>query len=201
MHFAIDRGRCGHDTCVWIDRKQSILITGQAISDRVGRRIQVERIRGNANGGSDRNVLVDLIRGSIGISRSRDAELVQIVDGDGKRSCRSRSIARRSLNRDRTRTSMHFAIDRGSGSHDTRVWIDCKQSILIAGQAVCDRVGGRIQVERIRGNAYRGPDRNVFIDLIRGSIGVSRRANAELVQIVDGDVNVRAEVDPSLEAA
>ncbi len=71
---------------------------------------------------------------------------------------------------------MHFAIDRGSGSHDTCVWIDRKQSILITGQAISDRVGRRIQVERIRGNAYRSSDRNVFIDLIRGSIGVSRRA-------------------------
>ncbi len=150
------------------------MITGQAISDRVGRRIQVERIRCDAYSGSDCNIFIHLIRGSIGVSRRANAELVQIVDGDGKRACRSGTVARSSLNRDRTRTSVHFAIDRSRCGHDTCVWIDCKQSILIAGQAVSDGVGRRIQVERIRCDANRGSDCNVFIDLIRGSIGVSR---------------------------
>ncbi len=87
------------------------------------------------------------------MSVGANAEFVQIIDGDGERACRGGTVARSSLNRDRTRTSMHFAIDRSSGGHDTRVWIDCKQSILIAGQAVSDRVGRRIQVKRIRRDA------------------------------------------------
>ena len=55
-----------------------------------------------------------------------------------------------------------FAVDGGGGGHDTRVDVDLEQPVRVAGQAVGDRVVGRIEVEGIGGQADRGADRSHF---------------------------------------
>ena len=55
-----------------------------------------------------------------------------------------------------------FAVDCCGGGHHAGIGIDRKQSIRVAGQAVGDRVVGRIQIESIGGDADRRADDDVF---------------------------------------
>ena len=81
-----------------------------------------------------------------------------------------------------------FAIDRGRRSDDTPVGIDVEQSVGIAGQTVGNGVVGRVQVERIGGNAHRRADANVLRDFIGRGIAVGGHGDVEFVHVDDGDV-------------
>ena len=83
---------------------------------------------------------------------------------------------------------MCFAVDGGGGGHDTRVGVDLEQPVGVAGQAVGDRIVGRIQVKGIGRQADGGSDDHIFIDGIGGGIAVGGRRDIEFVQIVDGDI-------------
>ena len=60
------------------------------------------------------------------------------------------------------------------GGDNTRVGIDLEQPVRVAGQAVGDRVIGRIQVEGIGRQADRGADDHILVDGIGRRIAVGR---------------------------
>ena len=188
MRFAVDgRGRGDH-AGVGIDREQSVGVAGQAVGDRVVGRIQIEGIGGDTDGRADDHVFVDFVRRRIGIGRHRDIELIQIVDRDVERLTGDRTVAAGRLDRDRASRAVRFAIDRRGGGHHAGVGVDLEQSVGVAGQAVGDRVVGRIQIEGIGRHADGGADDHILVDFIGRAIDIGRHRDIELIQIVDGDV-------------
>ncbi len=186
--FAIDGdGRRDH-TGVGIDREQSIGVAGQAVRDRVVGRIQIEGIGGDADRGADDGIFGDFVGGCVNIRRHGDIELIDIVDRDVERLAGDRSVAAGRLDRDRTSCTVGFAVDGCGRRHDAGVGIDCEQAIGVAGQAVRDRVVGRVQIECIGRDADRGTDDRILGRLRRSCVNVCRRRDIKLIHIVDRDV-------------
>ena len=167
MDFAVDRCGGGHDAGVGIDREQAIRVAGQTVGNRVVGRIQVEGVRGDADGRADDRVFGHFVGRAIDVCRYGNIELIQIVDRDVERLTGDRAVTAGRLDRDRAGCAMRFAIDRcGRGDH-AGVGVDREQSVGIAGQTVSDRVVGRIQVERVGGDANRGTDDGILSRLRR----------------------------------
>ena len=96
---------------------------------------------------TDDHVLGHFIGRGIGIGRYADIELVDIVDRDVERLAGDRTVAAGRFDRDDASGAVRFTIDRrGDGDH-AGVGIDREQPVGVAGQAVGDRVVGRIQIE------------------------------------------------------
>ena len=85
MHFAIDRGRRGDDTCIDVDVEQSVGIAGQAVGNGVVGRVQVERVGGNAHRSADANVLSDFIGRGIAVGGHSDVEFIDVDNSDVER--------------------------------------------------------------------------------------------------------------------
>ena len=89
MHFAINGRSSCDDAGVRIDREQIVRVAAERVSDRVGGRVEIERVGSDTNCCANRDVLIDLIGCVVGIRRRRDIELIEIVNRDREvlRSC------------------------------------------------------------------------------------------------------------------
>ena len=125
----------------------------------------------------------------IDIGRDRDIEFVDVVDRDVERLAGDRSVAAGRLDRDRAGRAVRFAIDRRGGGDHAGVGVDGEQSVGVAGQAVGDRVVGRVQIEGVGGDADRRADDHVFGHFVRRGIDIGRHRDIEFVDVVDGDRN------------
>ena len=100
MRFPINR-RCGRNYAgVGVDLEQPTRVAGQAVGDRVVRRIKVKGIGRQANGRANRYVFVYSVDRRIVVRRNRNDKLVDVVDRDVEVLRGRRAIAGCRLNRD-----------------------------------------------------------------------------------------------------
>ncbi len=100
MDFAVNGSSGCHNACVGIDREQAIEVAGQRVGDRVGCRVEIECVGGNADSCSDCDVLIDAVRGCIGVGWLCDIELVNILDGDRETASGEAAVGRSRTHRD-----------------------------------------------------------------------------------------------------
>ena len=188
VRFTIDRRGGGDHAGVGIDGEQPVGVAGQAVGDRVVGRVQVE-------GSAVMPTVVPMTTFSVTslvaasesvgtlTSNSSTSLIVMLNDLAG-----DRTVAAGRLDRDRASCAVRFTIDRRGGSDHTGVGIDREQPVGVAGQAVGDRVVGRVQIEGIGRDPDGGADDHVFGHFVGRGIGIGRYADIELVDIVDRDV-------------
>ncbi len=188
MCLTIDRGGRGDFTRVGVDLEQAVRVTGQAVSDRIVRGIQVECVGRDPHGGTDRHVLIHFVYGCVGVGRSRDIKLIEIVDRDVERLGCRRAIAGRGLNRNRTGRTVSFTVDRGCRRHNTRISINLEQPIRVARQTVGDRVVGCVEIKRVGRQPNRRTNGDILVDFVDGRVSIGWSRDIKLIEVVDRDV-------------
>ena len=80
---------------------------------------------------------------------------------------------------------MQFSIDHDRSRNDTRVGVDLEQSARVAGQAIRDCVGRRIEIKCIGSDPNDRSNGDVFVDFIGSCISVGWCGDVEFVRIDD----------------
>src|SRR5205823_5558144 len=166
--LAVDRRGGGHHPAGGADREQGGAgAAGDRVADAVGGGVGVRGEGGHPDRRADRDILVDRIARRIAVDRGRDAELVDVVDGDRKALVGGRAVGRGRGDHDGPARPQRLAVERrGGGDHPAAGGRCYERGAGAAGDRVADAVGGGVGVRGEGGHPDRRADRDVLVDRV-----------------------------------
>ncbi len=127
----------------------------------------------------------DRVGGDVAVGRVADVELVDVVEADREDRIGRRAVGRGGPDGDVVARCGLAVQQRAVGDRDdAAVGVDGEAAAGVIEQRVGDRVGGRVRIAGLGGDAHRGAVGGVLVDRIGGDIAVGRVADVELVDVV-----------------